>query len=127
MATAHTAHRPDIETGTEAHPVRWRWRLIWLLALLLAGTAAAVAGIVVAEHLTRSSTGAPAAQRQPKADTREVPGKTASRVPPSATPKGRPRPGQEYVWRPAYVRGKVVLIPVRADAANVREDRAISR
>jgi hypothetical protein len=36
------------------------------------------------------------------------------------------RPHQEYLWRPAYVRGKVVLIRIRADAANVREDRGIA-
>jgi hypothetical protein len=36
------------------------------------------------------------------------------------------QPRQEYLWRPAYVRGKVVLIQIRADAANVREDRGIT-
>src|SRR4051794_35505930 len=32
-------------------------------------------------------------------------------------------PHEVYVWRPAYVRGKVAPIRIRADAANVREDR----
>jgi hypothetical protein len=130
MMTAHTARRPDIRTSADAQRVSWRWRLVWLLALLAAGTAAAVAiavaGIVVAKHLTRSSTSAPAAQREPMADSRVVPGETANGASSSVSPRARPRPGQEYLWRPAYVRGKVVLILVRADAANVREDRAIS-
>ena len=126
MAT-HTARRPDVPTGTEAHPVRWRRRLIWLLALLVAGTAAAVAGIVVAEQLTRSSTSAPAAHREPKVGNGEVPGGTADRASPSVAPPARPRPSQEYLSRPAYVRGKIVLIRIGADAANVREDRDISK
>jgi len=32
----------------------------------------------------------------------------------------------EYLWRAAYVGGKVVQIRIRADAANVREDRGIA-
>jgi hypothetical protein len=39
-------------------------------------------------------------------------------------PDSQPQP--QYLWRPAYVRGKVVLIQIRADAANVREDRGIT-
>jgi hypothetical protein len=37
-----------------------------------------------------------------------------------------PHPHMVYAWRPAYVRGKVALIRIRADAANVREDRGIT-
>jgi hypothetical protein len=39
-------------------------------------------------------------------------------------PESQPRP--QYLWRPAYVRGKVLRIQIRADAANVREDRGIT-
>jgi hypothetical protein len=43
-----------------------------------------------------------------------------------ATPTTRPRPSPAYVERPAYVAGKIVLIKVRTDAPNVREDRGIT-
>ena len=119
--------RPDIRTSNEPWSMRWRGRLIWLLALLAATVAASGAGIAVAEQLTRSSSGAPAAHSEPTVADRERPVGTANGAPSSAAPQTGPQPGQEYVWRPAYVRGKVVLIPVRADAANVREDRVISR
>jgi hypothetical protein len=118
--------RPDIRTSTEPRPARWRGRLIWLLALLAATGAAAVAGIAVAEQLTRSSTVAPAVHHEPNADTGEAPGKTGDRGSSSAAGRAGAQPSQEYLWRPAYVRGKVVLIRIRADAANVREDRGIS-
>jgi hypothetical protein len=36
------------------------------------------------------------------------------------------QPSPEYLWRPAYDRGKIVMIQIRADAANVREDRGIT-
>jgi hypothetical protein len=71
---AHTSRRPD-PTGVEPHRVSWRRRLIWLLTLLAAATVAAVAGVVLAEQLTPSSSGAPAAQRGPTADSRELPGR----------------------------------------------------
>lgn len=128
---AHTSRRPD-RTDVEPHRVSWRRRLIWLLALLAAAAAAAVAGIVLAEQLTPSSSGPSAAHRGPTADSREIPGATANRASSSVTSssvtsQARSRPGQEYSWRPAYVRGKVVFIRIRADAANVREDRGISK
>ena len=122
----HTTRRRDL-SSTQPRRVGWTGRLIWLLVLLAAAAVAAVAGIVVGEQLTRSPAGAPATHREPKADNREVPGKTADRASSSVASQARPRPGQEYLWRPAYVRGKVVLIRVRPDAANVREDREISR
>jgi hypothetical protein len=125
MATS-TTRRPEVPTSTDPHPLTWRARLIRLLALLAATAAAGGAGIVVAEQLTRSSAGAPGDHREPKADNQEVSGRTANRASSSA-PKAHPQPGQEYVWRPAYVRGKVVMIRIRADAANVREDREISK
>src|SRR3954466_1408315 len=37
-----------------------------------------------------------------------------------------PHPHEVYVWRPAYLRGKVAPIRIRVDAANVREDRGIT-
>jgi hypothetical protein len=120
---ARTTRQPESLSSPELHPARWR-RLIWLLALLAATAAAAVAGIAVAAQLTRSSTVAPAVH-QPNADTREAPGTTGDRGSSSAAGQAGPRLRQEYLWRPAYVRGKVVLIRIRADAANVREDRGI--
>jgi hypothetical protein len=125
--SASTTRRPDTRTSTEPRPVRWRGRLIWLLALLVASALAAGAGILVAEQLAGPSTGAPAVHRGPTVDDRELPGKTANGAPSSAAPPARTQPGQEYLWRRAYVRGKLVLIRVRADAANVREDREISK
>ena len=42
-----------------------------------------------------------------------------------ATPMTAPAPSHTCLERPAYVAGKIVMIKVRADAANVREDRGI--
>jgi len=125
--SASTTRRPDTRTSTEPRPVRWPARLIWLLALLAAAAVAAGAGILVAEQLAGPSTGAPAAHREPPVNNGELPGTTANGAPSSAVPPADPQPGQEYVWRRAYARGKLVWIRVRSDAANVREDRDISR
>lgn len=123
--SASTTRRPDTLTGTVPRQPRRRSRLIWLLALLAAATAAAGAGIVVAEQLTGSSPGAATAHREPTMDDRERPGDTTNRASSSAAPETGGEPGQKYLWRPVYVRGKLVLVRVRADAANVREDRGI--
>jgi hypothetical protein len=123
----HTTRRPEIPSSPERRPLRWRRRLIWLLALLAAAAAAAAAGIVVAQQLTGSSTGVPATHRETPVNKGELPGTTANGAPSSAVPPVDPQPGQEYVWRRAYVRGKLVWIRVRSDAANVREDRDISK
>ena len=143
MAT-HITHPPEIPTSIEPHQGRWRRRLIWLLALLAASAASAVPGIAVAEQLTGSAPVAPAVHHEPNGNTpegqastpingapnavtAETAGTTENRGSSNAGGQARPQPRQEYVWRPAYVRGKVVLIRIRADAANVREDRGISK
>jgi hypothetical protein len=109
-----------------ASPARRRRRPVWLLALLAAFAASTVAGIAVAEQLTRSSAVAPTGRHGPNADTRESP-TTGDRGSSSAPRQAVAEPRQEYLRRPAYVRGRIVLIRIRADAANVREDRGISK
>ena len=121
----HASHHGEVDSRTEPDPARWLRRLILLLAMLAAGAVAAVAGIAVAGQLTRLSTVAPATRHEPNAGTGELPtlGAGASGAP----RQGVSEPRQEYVRRLAYVRGKLVWIRIRSDAANVGEDRTVSK
>jgi hypothetical protein len=77
------------------------------VVFVVAVSAALAAGPAVAAHFTTPTT----------VPTQETANQREGQV---TTPAA-----QAYVLRPAYVGGKTVLIRIRADAANVREDRGI--
>src|SRR3954452_6316479 len=122
-----TRSRPEFETqiiGGRRH------RLARTVVLVVAVGAALAGGPAVAAQLTTPDTDPKGRYLIPGwGDTgRYLPPPTTAHTPENADQRSgriRSSAAQAYVQRPAYVRGKRVLIRIRADAANVLEDRGI--
>jgi hypothetical protein len=122
--------QPEVEVeiigGTDRDEERRR--LARTVVLVVAVGAALAAGPAVAAHLTTPNAGTNGRYPRPGlADT--ACSVAAATAPENANQReGRiPTPaGEAYLQRPAFVTGKVMLIRIRADAANVREDRGIT-